>query len=818
MIATVASRRKTASLASIALVAALAGGGARAAPQDVATSSRPTSIPSARTNGAEPFATVVGGSVIVVDEDGRPVEGAGVRVMRAGTPAYVESAPLATATTDGEGRAQLPAAPFGLSVSAQLGDANGGVVVSLKDRYLGVHRRITLSQPVLIDVEVQDALGRPLRGVETKAFVGKASMGPRPPARASTDGEGRATLSLSRAVYGAARDIHVAAAVPCRTLTGAVTWHGRRGRVALRLPDPDVVELTLRVAGAGDDDVMRRFGWSMKCDGAFSFNEIRLRAGACRFGGFARGSRVAVFAVDGERWETTREIVVPDDGDVAEVVLPTGPALAWIDIPYLLPDAPPPCETFVEVVQAGAVPSTDRAFLPGRKRALDPAGVVSVPVAPDAPGFLNVWAMTRSDTVMEAALADAGKFDFPALSPGELRRLPPIPVAMPPPWVRGRVLDASGAPAAGALATCDVGTSATGNLELSPPWTLADRDGAFSLRAPRAARGRAVHLVVIGAHGVAEVPAEGGDHHELRLRPFARLNGAVRAPTDAGPSRVAVSARLRRSGHPPESAAEPVRIELPRGGGPFEFPKLAAGTYDLEFFFDGELAHRVEDVAVASGATTADPRLADVDLTPHLTEAVVVVVDSRGVPVRDAVVTYRGTDPPSKPGGWSKPWQYAVTGDDGTVRRRYGRRRPAVEVRCRGYRTAATSKPFPVRVTLLREGVDLRISLPGLAASSPPGAVGWEISLGLATSDDSTSRPTCRPARDAAEARFPGVAAGRYRVLARPIFDDAARSGDDVVLGEVDVFAKVETQEATLQVDPTSFADRAPAPRPPRVR
>jgi hypothetical protein len=228
--------------------------------------------------------------------------------------------------------------------------------------------------------------------------------------------------------------------------------------------------------------------------------------------------------------------------------------------------------------------------------------------------------------------------------------------------LRGRLLDADGAPLAQHMVS--LVREGAGDDEAESSWrgALSGDDGRFEHAGLAPGRWDVFVGDSTGTGtsfaGVVDVPAAAEHGHELRL-PRASLAGRAVRADGGGPVPRALALLMR---HDPATGARVFHgRQLADPSGRFRFAHLPAGRYELTLHdIDGQLAQAVRD-GLELGA---EGSLELPDLALDAAGGVVVRVrDARGAPVGGALVRFTGAD-----GATRQFSQVPRTGPDGVHR------------------------------------------------------------------------------------------------------------------------------------------------------
>lgn len=268
----------------------------------------------------------------------------------------------------------------------------------------------------------------------------------------------------------------------------------------------------------------------------------------------------------------------------------------------------------------------------------------------------------------------------------------------------GRVVRADGSPVEGAaVVAIPLERDAPGNSIVGDLRATSGPDGSFAITGGAASKryrllAQAANLRLRAA---AEV-AFGAADVRLEMDGAGAIAGSVRPL--AGMDLPRVSARRDP---PVVEIDDPFQVRVQWQARAFTLADLPAGSWSVSFGAPGfEEILRVDGVAVEAGATTRDPRLADVDLAPHVSIARVAVVDAADLSLREARLLVHD---PVQPGSSvtldeRTNGRFAVIGPPGGA---------TATAYCPGYRPALATQLLGDARIVLYPGIKVRLRVRG---------------------------------------------------------------------------------------------------------
>ncbi|HYC78214.1 MAG TPA: carboxypeptidase-like regulatory domain-containing protein, partial [Planctomycetota bacterium] len=691
--------------------------------------------------------------VRIVDPQGAPVPGAKIVLTRAPR-AMTGPRRKEERVADAAGRTFVAAGDADVEVVAKTSGAAGRLLLETADLRIGGERRLQLNPDRIIEVTALDADGGPVPGLalrlEARAEGGGQRLGRALP---YTDAAGRARVEVQGdevGVYdGTSHQVH--GTFPGQKWTKApVTWSGDRGEATLRAEGAGLVAMDVIVelpegvsTPPADLDVSWRFETST-VEERRSATTAGLRPVdglSATFGGFPRGREILFAARSGAFMEGRTVATTPTSGARGEVRVTLGPPKAWVRWPMRgAGDAPLRGWVGYVVEQTGAAApmSADPSYVDGALRRqdaeLDEDGVLRVGVTPGLAGELKI-AGGRPNLAGPPTRDGPGSLvvasrSFPALAPGEVHDLPPEVWPTPALLVGGRVVDAAGAPVAGAAVRVGKPDGGAADLfrRLAAAATTSGADGRFEVRGDASAaalEGARVQATTGEASSAAPTFAVGATDVDLVVRAFGGLKGAIVRTDAARTGKISITARRRESASSP-GAASVARAEPDPESGAFELAGLDHGPCDVRVLYEREVALIVEKVEVVPGVSAADPRLARLVVGDRFLDAVVTTTASDGSPIEGAMVSFEVRD-----GGESAPTGRSLVATDarGTARRLFAAAPDRIRVRvsAKGYAsTTIDDARFPLAVTLGR-GAAIRVRFEAPLRLPTGDGLSWSI-------------------------------------------------------------------------------------------
>ncbi len=692
--------------------------------------------------------------VRVRDLEGQPVDGADVAVLAASDDGRDEFADPAWAADpvgvvfargravgrSSRGEVRVPRGAGRVWVAAVQGRSRG-----LSDIEPGDDdpADVTLYESVAVTISVVDAAGAPAPRISVAIVVHERDDQQYLTSRTETGADGTVLVYVAQLGQMTFSAQVCAPGLPLVTAPIDVDA-ADAARVELRLPDAvGVLDVVLRDVEGAPFDGAAQIDVAGADDappaGVFASEDPRVlsrrvHGGEERVAPVGVGGRLRVTASDpAGRWAAASTVcdapAVP--GASARVELTVGAARPVVVGRLVTTTGEPLAD---EPIVARVVSGADADAQPWERieATTDAAGRFRIVVDAPPEGVTAVLQLGRRRADVEWASVVSGTeatAELPGLRAGVEIDVGDMVTAASAPLVSGRVLDAAGAPIAGAELRIRVarrwGTVPLRDVE----GAVSAADGSFELRGvcdenelAIDARARGAYLpepvrVTLGATGV-----------DLRLQPAGGIAGSVRIPPGMDVWQVQVyvvrSETSRAAGGATTVRRERVEFADPDFSEPseraqFEYFALPPGSVRVEVCLgwgSEEPVVAIDDIAVVAGEITRDPRLADIDLSAAARSVRVTVVGDDGKPLPAASVHVRVTD-----GGWDD-WREFECGEDGVANVLFTTEAAHLLVVANGYRSVevdAASGERTVRLVRTAES-RVRVRLAADVALPPP--------------------------------------------------------------------------------------------------